>query len=109
MNNTNKKSRMKLAAPLGLALAPLLAGFAPVANAAFDLTGIGYVQYGDAQSYSLPIACIQVGQAYNGCDFNVASTPGQTRIWWFWLLGPTASRSTPILPAWITPTPRQRV
>lgn len=34
------------------------------------------MQYGDAQSYSLPIACIQVGQAYNGCDFNVTSTPG---------------------------------
>lgn len=75
----NTKSRLKLAAPLGLALAPLLAGFAPVANAAFDLTGIGYVQYGDAQSYSLPIACIQVGQAYNGCDFNVDSTPGQIK------------------------------
>jgi hypothetical protein len=75
----NKNSRMKLAAPLGLALAPLLAGFAPAANAAFDLTGIGYVQYGDAQSYSLPVACIQVGQAYNGCDFNVGSTPGQIK------------------------------
>lgn len=79
LTHMNTKSRMKLAAPLGLAIAPLLAGFAPVANAAFDLTGIGYVQYGDAQSYSLPIACIQVGQAYNGCDFNVNSTAGQIK------------------------------
>ncbi len=57
-------------------LLPLMVGATPSAFAAFDLTGIGYVQYGDAQSYSLPIACIQVNQAYNGCDFNVGSTPG---------------------------------
>jgi hypothetical protein len=71
--------RRKLTASLALALAPLGAGFAPVANAAFDLDGIGYVQYGDAQSYSLPVACVQVGQAYAQCDFNVGSTPGQIK------------------------------
>lgn len=72
----SKTSPLKLAAPLALAIAPFAAGFAPAANAAFDLTGIDYVQYGDAQSYSLPIACMKVGQAYNKCDYNVDSTPG---------------------------------
>jgi hypothetical protein len=75
----SKTSPLKLAAPLALAMAPFAAGFAPAANAAIDLSGIGYVQYGDAQSYSLPIACVQVGQAYNQCDFNVDSTPGQIK------------------------------
>ena len=75
----SKPSPLKLAAPLALAIAPFAAGFAPAAQAAFDLTGIGYVQYGDAQSYSLPIACVQVGQAYSKCDFNVDSTPGQIK------------------------------
>lgn len=55
----NRKSPRKLLAPVALAMAPFAAGFAPAANAAFDLTGIGYVQYGDAQSYSLPVACYQ--------------------------------------------------
>ncbi|WP_448568111.1 hypothetical protein [Thalassotalea ganghwensis] len=41
-----------------------------------DLSGVGYVQYGDAQSYSLPIAQIQDGCTGPGCDFHVASTPG---------------------------------
>lgn len=72
-------NRRRLTASLALALAPLGVGLAPVANAAFDLTGIGYVQYGDAHSYSLPIACVQVGQAYSKCDFNVGSTPGQIK------------------------------
>jgi hypothetical protein len=71
-----RASQRRLVATLAVALAPLGAGFAPAVNAAFDLTDIGYVQYGDAQSYSLPIACIQVGQAFNQCDFNVGSTPG---------------------------------
>lgn len=75
----NKISRLKRAAPFALVLAPLAASFAPAANAAFDLNGIGYVQYGDAQSYSLPIACVQVGEAFNGCRFNVDSTPGQIK------------------------------
>lgn len=75
----NRKSPRKLLAPVALAMAPFAAGFAPAANAAFDLTGIGYVQYGDAQSYSLPIACVQVGEAYSGCRFNVDSTPGQIK------------------------------
>lgn len=52
-------------------------GTAPAAT--IDLSGIAYVQYGDAQSYSLPIACLQVGQAYNSCVFNIDSTPGQIK------------------------------
>lgn len=75
----NKNSPLKFAAPLALAMAPFAAGFAPGANAALDLNGIGYVQYGDAQSYSLPIACMQVGQAYSGCTYNIDSTPGQIK------------------------------
>jgi len=72
----HNKFPLRLAAPLALAIAPLMAGFAPTARAAIDLSGIGYVQYGDAQSYSLPIACVQVGEAFNKCRFNVDSTPG---------------------------------
>jgi len=41
--------------------------------AVIDLDGIGFVQYGDAQSYSMPIAEIQTGDA----AFNISSTPGQ--------------------------------
>jgi hypothetical protein len=72
-------TRRKLTVSLALALVPLGAGFAPVASAAIDLNGINYVQYGDAQSYSLPIACMQVGQAYQGCKYNIDSTPGQIK------------------------------
>lgn len=72
----NSHPRRKVLAPLALAVSPLLAAFAPTASAAIDLNGISYVQYGDAQSYSLPIACMQVGQAYSKCDYNVDSTPG---------------------------------
>ena len=41
----------RLSALVGGALLSMTATAAP-----FDFTGIGYVQYGDAQSYSLPIA-----------------------------------------------------
>jgi len=50
--------------------------FAGPAHAAFDLNGIGFVQYGDAQSYSLPIAELQDGCTGPGCQFYVNSTPG---------------------------------
>lgn len=47
-------------------------------SAPLDLTGIGYVQYGDAQVYSLPIANLQVGAPNNpGSPFYVQSAPGQ--------------------------------
>jgi hypothetical protein len=47
-------------------------------SAPLDLTGIGYVQYGDAQVYSLPIANLQVGAPNNpGSPYYVQSSPGQ--------------------------------
>lgn len=97
-------TRRKLTAALALALAPLGAGLAPVASAAINLNGIGFVQYGDAQSYSLPIACVQVGQDFNQCDFNVASTPGQIQDLVVLATGSSGGRSTPTLPAWTTPS-----
>jgi hypothetical protein len=45
--------------------------------ALIDLNNVGYVQYGDAQSYSLPIAQIQDSCTTPGCPYRVASTPGQ--------------------------------
>lgn len=63
-----------LLATLGGTMLSTAAAAAPI-----DLTGIPYVQYGDAQSYSLPIACLQVGQAYNSCVYNIDSTPGQIK------------------------------
>lgn len=45
--------------------------------AEIDLTGIGYVTYGDAQSYSLPIANLQQGYDAQTGPFTIASSPGQ--------------------------------
>lgn len=44
--------------------------------AMIDLDNVGYVQYGDAQSYSLPIAQVQDNCTSPGCPYRVASTPG---------------------------------
>jgi PEP-CTERM motif len=44
---------------------------------AFDLTGKGFIQYGDAQSYSLPVLALQAGCTGPGCEFYVNSSPGQ--------------------------------
>lgn len=41
-----------------------------------DLTGLGFVQYGDAQSYSLPIANYQYSFQTNNGPFAIPSTPG---------------------------------
>ncbi|HET9978248.1 MAG TPA: PEP-CTERM sorting domain-containing protein [Burkholderiaceae bacterium] len=43
---------------------------------AFDLTGKGFITYGDAQSYSLPVLALQAGCTNPGCEFYVASSPG---------------------------------
>lgn len=43
---------------------------------AFDLTGKGFIQYGDAQSYSLPVLALQAGCTNPGCEFYVNSSPG---------------------------------
>lgn len=56
----------------------ILGGQSLNANAAtIDLTGLGYVQYGDAQSYSLPIANYQVNCTTGSCPYDVKSGPGQ--------------------------------
>jgi len=61
-----------------LIIAALLAGASVSASAAdIDLTGLGYVQYGDAQSYSLPIANYQFGFQTNTGPYAIDSTPGQ--------------------------------
>lgn len=44
-----------------------------------DLSGMGYVQYGDGQSYSLPISQIQDDCTSPGCPYHVSSTPGQIK------------------------------
>lgn len=71
--NVNKKC---VAAKLALVGGMLAAG---TASGQIDLTGIGFVQYGDAQSYSLPIACIQAGFSATStqCPFFIQSSPGQ--------------------------------
>jgi hypothetical protein len=57
----------------------LLTASLPVSAAMIDLTGIGYVTYGDFNSYSMPIAAIQAGctNFNNTCPFYVQSGPGQ--------------------------------
>jgi len=60
---------------LALALAAS-ASLVSVSSHAFDLTGKGWVQYGDAQSYSLPTLAIQDNCTNPGCAFYVASSPG---------------------------------
>lgn len=62
-----------------LASAAMLASVAVgTANAYdIDLTGLGYVQYGDGQSYSMPIANYQYDYSTNNGPFAISSTPGQ--------------------------------
>lgn len=61
-----------------LILAALAFGTSLGAGAAdIDLTGLGFVQYGDAQSYSLPIANYQFGFNTNTGPYAIDSTPGQ--------------------------------
>jgi hypothetical protein len=63
---------------LTLIIAFIFLSTAKLASAALiNLDNIGYVQYGDAQSYSLPIAQIQDGCIGPGCPLHVASAPGQ--------------------------------
>lgn len=68
-------NRSGLAGLLAAVLAGGMPALAPAAT--LDLTGIGFVQYGDAQSYSLPIANLQVGAPNSpGSPYYVNSTPG---------------------------------
>jgi len=68
----------KNARTIALALAAS-ASFLSLPSHAFDLTGKGWVQYGDAQSYSLPVLAIQDGCTHPGCSFYVPSGPGQIK------------------------------
>ncbi len=45
----------------------------------FEADGIPYVQYGDGQSYSLPISQFIDGCEGPGCDYYVKSTPGEIK------------------------------
>jgi len=57
----------------------LLTASLPASAAMIDLTGIGYVTYGDFNSYSMPIAAIQAGctNFNNTCPYYIQSGPGQ--------------------------------
>lgn len=68
----------KNARAIGLALAAS-ASFVSLSSHAFSLDGKGWVQYGDAQSYSLPVLAIQDGCTNPGCSFFVQSGPGQIK------------------------------
>jgi PEP-CTERM motif len=59
------------------AVALVAACYAGPSMAQFVLPNTGYVQYGDAQSYSLPILGLQSGCTGPGCPYYVNSTPGQ--------------------------------
>ena len=75
MNFSLRRATALPAMAMALALANFVgtAGAAPLVN----LNGLGYVQYGDGQSYSLPFAIIdQCGGTASGCQYSVDSTPG---------------------------------
>jgi hypothetical protein len=57
----------------------LLTASLPASAAMIDLSGIGYVTYGDFNSYSMPIAAIQAGctNFNNTCPYYIQSGPGQ--------------------------------
>ena len=57
----------------------LLTASLPASAAMIDLSGIGYVTYGDFNSYSMPIAAIQAGctNFNTSCPYYIQSGPGQ--------------------------------
>lgn len=62
-----------------LIVAALTLGTSLSAGAAdINLDGLGFVQYGDAQSYSLPVANYQITGSVNcnNCFYSIDSTPG---------------------------------
>lgn len=60
-----------------LAVATVLAtGLAGTAQAALDLSGAGFVVYGDAQSYALQVEGVIAGDTGPGSIYYVNSTPG---------------------------------
>lgn len=71
--------RRRAGATLPALLALATAALAPSAQATpmINLTGVQWVQYGDARSYSLPFGIAdQCGGNASGCQFNVDSSPG---------------------------------
>jgi PEP-CTERM motif len=62
--------------PLQLLILALFLTY-PLSARAIDLSSLDYVQYGDAQSYSLPIAGYLNGCESPGCPFYIQSSPGQ--------------------------------
>lgn len=72
----NRQIQAALRAALTLACGATLAPCVQ-ATPMINLTGVQYVQYGDAQSYSLPFGVIdKCGGVKQGCQFNVDSSPG---------------------------------
>ena len=59
---------------LGVAAAGVLSFSATAAEV--NLTGLGYVEYGDGLSYSMPIANYQFGYNTNNGPYAISSTPG---------------------------------
>lgn len=87
-----KSKKLRVISSLAVALAGWLPALAPAAT--LDLTGIGFVQYGDAESYSLPIANLQVGASNNpGSPYYVNSTPGAIKDL---IVVATGSSGTPV-------------
>lgn len=63
-------------------LSALCSASSGVQAATVDLTGIGYVQYGDAMSYSMPFAQYQATGSYTpnpGDQFYIDSSPGKIK------------------------------
>lgn len=67
---------MKIPQQISTAVAGFLL-FTTAHATTIDLTGLGFVTYGDGQSYSLPIANYQFGFSTNNGPFAIPSTPGQ--------------------------------
>ena len=73
MKNSFRRGVAGLLAGVGAALSGTAFAAADPANFVLPT---GFVEYGDAQSYSLGVACAVVGASGPGCPFYVTSTPG---------------------------------
>lgn len=51
-----------------------------VQAANIDLTGLGYIQHGDALVYSMPVANYQFGYNTNNGPYAIDSTPGAIKV-----------------------------
>lgn len=73
-----KKTVSNCLSSLAVALVAVTAVGTAKADPIVNLAGQSYVQYGDAQSYSLPTAALGCANK-NNCQFNVSSTPGSIK------------------------------